>query len=673
VRRPAGAGALALASSFALALYAVGGSSGLLYLAIFLVAVQPGLPLGFALFGREQPAGWIAGIGIGYALAVISVWAATRLHATSGVGFLVAIAASTLISWVASTQIHSPAVRLPQWTRRATWSFAGVLLVTLALAAPPLANVGAPDEHGNKRYRAYFTADFVWHTALSAELTRFALPPRNPYLASQTIHYYWGYFLVPAAIARTGPPPLRDVERCLKLNALLSGLLLISTIFIASWATVQSPIAAAAGTLLALCSASLEGLYALWRIWSRGAPLSAVRDMNIDALTAWYFSGHRIDGLQRCLWYVPQHSMSYALGLIALIAVIAGASGTSTGGILLAGIALGASTLFNPFVGAIFALIWGAAVAIDALRSRGWTVRLARHSIAGIPILLALAWCIWNRMVEGGTGALELIVGHESRQAPVVVLMLSFGPVLLAAAAGIAVNAAPLRRAAVPAMLLGMVSIFLMYFVRLNVDHEWVPFRAGQMLLASLAVLSSRWFAVPRTWPRRPAVIAAAVLLFLAGLPTTVIDEYNARDITNTNEGPGFKWTLVLSPEQQEAFEWIRRTTARLAVVQMEPEVREREAWSLIPSFAQRAMAAGLPISLLRVPDYRTKSDQVKTMFASADAHEASTIARSLGIRYVYVDETDRRAYAGAAKFDSSPEYFQPMFRRGAVGVYHVR
>ena len=667
------ASVLALAATLVMALYAVGGWSGLLYLIVFIIAVQPGLPLGFALFGREQPAGWLAGIALGYALAVITLWAAIRLRATSGVEFLVAIGAATLMSWAATTRLRSSVGALPRWTPRATWSLAAVLIVTLVLAAPPLANIGARDEFGNRRYRAYFTADFVWHTALTAELTRFSLPPRNPYLAPEQIHYYWAYFVVPAAIARSGPPPLRDVERCLAWNALLAGLIFMSTIFIAAWATVHSPVAAAAGTMLALCASSLEGLYAVCRIWLRGAPLSAVRNLNVDALTAWDFSGHRIDGLQRCLWYVPQHSLSYALGLVALIAVISRGSSSSLGSVVSAGVALGASTLFNPFVGGIFALVWGVAVAVDAARHQGSTVRLTRHALASIPVVLALGWCIGNRMVEGGTAALEFVLSRESRQAPVVVLLLSFGPVLLTAVAGLAVKGATPRRLAVPAVVLAVVSIFLLYFVRLDVDHQWVPFRAGQMLLASLAVLSARWFAADRSRERRRLVGAAGLLLFLAGLPTTLVDAYNARDITNTAQGPGFKWTLVLAPEQQEAFEWIRQNTPRQATVQMEPVVRERDAWSLIPSFAQRGMAAGLPISLLRIPEYRARSEQVKTMFASGDAREASAIAHGLGIRYVYVDETDRRAYPGAAKFDSSPEYFQPLFRRGAVGVYQVR
>ena len=47
------------------------------------------------------------------------------------------------------------------------------------------------------------------------------MPPRNPYLASEPIHYYWTYFLVPAAASQTGPAPVRDVQTCLKVNALM--------------------------------------------------------------------------------------------------------------------------------------------------------------------------------------------------------------------------------------------------------------------------------------------------------------------------------------------------------------------------------------------------------------------------------------------------------------------
>jgi uncharacterized membrane protein len=105
----------------------------------------------------------------------------------------------------------------------------------------------------------------------------------------------------------------------------------------------------------------------------------------------------------------------------------------------------------------------------------------------------------------------------------------------------------------------------------------------------------------------------------------------------------------------------------------MEPVVRQRDSWSLIPSFAQRDMAAGLPISLLRIPEYEARSEAVKVIYSCEDPREASRIANSMHISYLYVDVTDRRAYPGVAKFDSSPQFFHPVFRSGDVGVYQVR
>jgi hypothetical protein len=212
-----------------------------------------------------------------------------------------------------------------------------------------------------------------------------------------------------------------------------------------------------------------------------------------------------------------------------------------------------------------------------------------------------------------------------------------------------------------------------MYYVRLNVDHEWVPFRAGQMLLAALAALAAVLFTASRRPVFKRMVVPAGLLLVLAGAPTTVIDAYNARDIDNLHPGPGFHWTLVLSRDQQGAFAWIREHTPRSVVVQMEPMVRQRDSWSLIPSFAQRDMAAGLPISLLKIPEYEARSETVKFIYSCEDPKEAARIANSMHISYLYVDVTDRKAYPGVAKFDSSPQFFRPVFRSGEVGVYSVR
>ena len=93
---------------------------------------------------------------------------------------------------------------------------------------------------------------------------------------------------------------------------------------------------------------------------------------------------------------------------------------------------------------------------------------------------------------------------------------------------------------------------------------------------------------------RRKAVTAVVVLLCLgAGLPTTIVDEYNAQDIHNFDMAPGFPWTIVVTRQQQAAYRWIRENTPHTAVVQMDAAARGRSTWSNIPSFAERRMTAG--------------------------------------------------------------------------------
>ena len=57
---------------------------------------------------------------------------------------------------------------LPAWTRRTLRALLLVLLLVPALMGPPYRNLGRADETGNRYYRAYFTADFVWHSALAS-------------------------------------------------------------------------------------------------------------------------------------------------------------------------------------------------------------------------------------------------------------------------------------------------------------------------------------------------------------------------------------------------------------------------------------------------------------------------------------------------------------------------
>jgi hypothetical protein len=666
----------------------------LAYAVLFILVAAVGLPLGFALFGRRHAGGWIAGALLGYAITALAIWLPIRLGVGSPLAFMAAWAIGSVLVRVAAAFLSEPLVVLPAWTIRASAALAVVLALTLVIAVPPLRHAGAQDANGNRYYRAYFTADFVWHEALTAEVARFSSPPRNPYLAHRPIHYYWTYFLPPAAAA--SGLGADNIGTILKVNAVGTALLFVSAIFLFAWTVVPRAWPVAAGVAIAIVSSSAEGLWALWRFWQRGVPLGEVRNVNIDALANWWPpNGLRLDGLQRCFWWVPQHSMAYALGLVALTAATAG-GGATLPSTIVAGLALGGATIMNPFVGGVFSLVWGLVVAVDALRSPSPLARLARAGAAAVAVVLAVGWCVLNQMVEGAGGALQFGWFAESRHAPLWSLTLSLGPAILAAlpgcipprggsytAAGIPPEsgrdtetpvASAFRRTLAP-LALAVLALLLMHFVHLDVDRAWVGFRAGQMFLVAVPALIAAGLST--NGMRRRIAIAITLVAALAGAPTTLIDAYNAQDITNFSASPNGPWTVTITPEETQGLDFVRRVLAANAVVQMDPLARERVTWSLIPSFAQRRMAAGRPISLLGGTDdaseYAERSRRVQRMYETPDAHEAADIAHALRIDFVWIDRVERAAYPkGMAKFDDGVQ-FVPVFQNSEVRIYRVR
>jgi hypothetical protein len=646
---------------------------GLLYLCLFAVATTPGWPIGWALFGRAHGAGWIAGALIGYVLTAFTIWLTVRLGYGTFSAFLTGWAVLLALCALFAL-LRQPAVTLLPWSRRETTWLLVVLLVVPILVAPPFLNLGKQDAEGNRQYRAYFTADFLWHMALTDELQRFRLPPANPYAADLPLNYYWTYFLFPAATL-AGPLKGRmSVEHALLVNAVAAGLLFVGMIFVVARRVARKPAAAAIGVLLAVLAASAEGTYALWDLAARGRPLAGVRMLNIDAITLWFFQGLTIDGLTRSLWYTPQHAMACALGLIALLVAGSGAHSIKTAAF--AGLALAAAVSISPFLGGSFALIYGIAVLTQAaIRARPFLPAVLPHAIAAALTVLAIGWCIENQMLEGARGALQLGFRGNAARSSFITMGLALGPLLLPALGGL-VLVRKLEASVIPIVAALLVGLGLFYFVSIGgTDPVWVGWRAGQILLVTLPALAALFFArASESRAGRWCAGALAVVLFAVGVPTTAIDVYNAQDVTNHGMGPGFPWTVVITPHQQAAFDWLKASTPEDAVVQMDPTARGRATWTLIPTFAQRRMAAGLPISLVMTEDYRQRSQRVREMYRTEDAQQAWSIAHAMRIDYVYVDRTEREAFGESAmrKFDGNPEYFRLMFRSDDVSIYAI-
>jgi hypothetical protein len=678
-RWAAPAAAVAFAGLIAALAWTFGnGIGGLLYALVYLLALVPGLPVGFALFGRRQAAGWIAGGLVGYAMTAVALWMAIAAGVPPLPGMMVSWAAVSAATWVPFLLLRRAAlVALPPWRRKDTLALLLVLLMVPALLAPTLRNVGARDEAGNEHYRAYFTADFLWHAALTAELARFEMPPKDPYAGDHTLNYYWAYFLLPGSAMGADPFGLwPSAIPILKVNRILSGLLFVGMLAVFAWSIVPRAGAVASAVALGVLASSAEGTYAVVDAISKGRGLGSLRQLNVDAITSWVFKSLTVDGLPRSLWYTPQHAMSCALGLVALTVASAQRRDGPPGAAVLAGMALAGSVICSPFLGGTFSLVYGAGIVFAA--RGGWraTARaVCVNAIAAGPVLLALGWCKWNEMFEGAGAAIAFGYTGPITRAPFLMPALTLGPIIVAAAVGAWRGWSRAAASLAPAFAGVTIGFVLLYFVSMpGGDLVWVGWRAGQILLLTMTPLAALGFArVADTKKLRPVAWAAAVALFVIGLPTTLIDTYNAQDIWNREMGPGFKWTVIVTPDQRRAFDWIQAETPQDAIVQMEPTVRGRETWTNIPTFAERRMAAGLPISLLRKALYRDRSARMRTMYGTLDPAEASRLAVAIGIDYIYVDSAERHAFGTSLKkFDDHPKYFARVYQGGEVSIYRV-
>ena len=138
--------------------------------------------------------------------------------------------------------------------------------------------------------------------------------------------------------------------------------------------------------------------------------------------------------------------------------------------------------------------------------------------------------------------------------------------------------------------------------------------------------------------------------------------------------GPGFHWTIALTPDEQEAHAWIRRETPRDAIVQMDPIAHGRETWSQLPTFAWRRMAAARPISLMNIPEYAERSRRAHRIYADRNPAAAAKLAVELGIDYIFIGPAELKGNPAASleKFDKRPDLFRPVFANAGTRIYAV-
>ena len=619
--------------------------------------------------------GWLAPLAFGPLVGqALGSFVLTLLWLAGGRGPWLMIAAPILVALLAW-----PARRLAgRWRLPFTEPADALALLLLLLLVPlvvglPFAHVGEISAAGQD-YRAYFTADYVWRRAVVVELAKGDVLPINPYFKGDPLHYYWMPHVLSAVQYRFANA-WATLDELLLIRSVSIDAVLIAFLYGMVRTFGVRPWAAAGGVAFVVLASSFEGLWALYDFSRNNAPLAAVKNLNIDAVTRWYFQGIPIDGLQRLLFYQPHHVVGYGIGMIALIAIARRIRPVDATAFAIAGVCLGLSVAISSFAGLM--LTAGAAIyeGTSVLRSLDWRRAFVHAGAAAVPLAAATGMVLALRYVDNSGSVVEIAVNRMALHEFWWVTLLSFGPVMMLCAAAAPFLWKQPRGLGIFAALAGSCVIFY-FFINVR-DHQdvYVGWRVGHFLFMAatvvIGVLFERLHKLPPEF--RSFAWIGVVVVLMAGLPTTAIDVYNTQDITNFSQAPAGRWTLRLTPDDRQVFDWLRHNTDPSAIVQIDPAPRDPEHWAYLPAFGERRMAAGLPISMVPLAKYQQASAEIRTIYDEEPLFAYEHAVRA-GINYLIVGPPERASHEGVEqRFDSIPQLMPQVFRNTTISIYQVR
>jgi hypothetical protein len=623
---------------------------------------------------------WLLGAPVGYLMSTLLLLGARFLGFRSIWGAVLCPAVALVIARLLPSL--GPGLRVPRFDRRDLVPVVVLAILAVAVVLPSFRHVGAELPDG-RAYRAYFTADFVWSMAVVGELSKSEALPENPFLAGEAMHYYWLDYLLPALEHRSLGSHLR-LDRMLLVNHLLLGIMFMMFFYGLTRHVTPSRAAAAIGCVFALLFTSLEGLFFLFRLLSRGQPFGLIRYVNVDALSRWILQSLPVDGLQRMLLYQPQHQLGYALGFFCLLVIVHQWRRPRIAAAAFAGVLLAGGFLVSPVSALLLGTITAVVGGLSILRNRAWRVGFWSVAAAAVPIGFALALALLLHYTSQGASVLKFGLNPLASQNSFLALAVSIGPIVLAALPGAWLLGKHARgeRVIWPTVAL-VISLLFYFFVDVR-DHKfvYVGWRAGHIIFITLAgvVGVGVYFLVLRRKgskaggrhsARRIAWAAYFIAAALVAAPTIAIDLYNTQDIHNRAKFKKGHWTLVLTHEELKALDWLRRSTPPDARVQIEPYCRDPATWAYLPAFAERRMAAGIPLSMVPLAPYLEASERVREIYLSTNPRFIDKQARKLGIDYLVVGINERRAYPRLeTTLNSRPNTFPRVFSNNAVTVY---
>jgi hypothetical protein len=653
-------------------------TSGLLLLAVLAAYAAPGVWFLWRVLPPEArghawwfggPMGFVASL-----LCLLALWA-TGNRSIAPLVLAPMVAGGVLA--VTARLLPRLALRLPRVGRAECRVLLLVLLLVPAVVALPFGKFGEERPEG-KSYRAYFTADVIWAMAVVAEVSKGEVPPDNPFLASQPLRYYWLAHFLPSVEYGTIGGDL-EKEQVLFANALGHGLLFTAFLFGLVRLAVSQVWAVGLATTAPFLWNSFEGTDRLVTLWRAGTSWTTLRDINIDAVTRWFYGGLPVDGLQRMLLYQPHHLAGYAIGLLAVIIASRADAPWRWPVALLTGACLAGAVLMSTFTALLFAATVGIIYAVRLVVARRWLAMPVCAVAGALPLLAAVRLSHVLGYIDKSEGQfLQFGLNEAAAHRAVWNLLLSLGPILPLALVALGVMAVRRRDvSALPAVALFGVGLAFYFLLDLPSVGGWVAWRAGHVMLIAGAVLTGVALEAIGTARSRGVRVTAGVvvaLMLLLAVPTVAIDIHNAQDTANPHEGPGFPWVLRLTSGERQALRWVRTYTRPHDIVQVDVVERASRSWAYIPAFAERRMAGGLPISMVPGGLYEQVSQDVhRNLFGAATPEQAFRTAARHRIRYVYVGRPERLRWPEfETMLRGSRHLFAAMIVNGDAAVYRV-
>ncbi len=649
----------------------------LLFLVLLTLFTAPGWPLArwFAGDAADPVTKTVLALLLGY-LSGATIYVVLRLAGVSSpIAVLAACPAlALLLQWL----LRGPRdgiVSLARLEPRDLTGLAVLWLLVALIVGPVFARVGESTP-GGLAYRAYFIADLFAHMTVVAELIKGATPPLNPFYPHEAFPYYWTYFTLPAIFAKLRPDLI--VDRGILVTDIFDAGLFVSVGYIVVRSFGASALAAATSWIVVIIGSSYEGLYFIWSQLALKRSIWEFKYLNIDAVTRWYWDLPPVDGLQRIMWYTPQHEMAITFGLLVVLLIVKAKRPNSVSRGIADGMLLGGMVAVSSFNGMLmvgaYALAETAILALNGLREPiRWVLS---RGIAAIIVLGFVGLTLALGMVQHTPNAFIFGWNQHFLRGPLAFTILSFGAALLFAPLGLAQAWKSCRlRVALAAVMVVCLVLFLFVDLRGH-ENTYVTFRTSQLILLILAILLAFAIDTWRRWskPVSMALFAALVIATIAAVPTVAMDWYNSRDISNVEMDPGgFPWTLYVTPDDQAAARWIRENLPIDAQVQTDPWARARNEWAFVTVFAERRMTTGMGIFELNPTRFQQNVNRIKIVFRSLNVDDAYGYCQRMNIEYLYVGDIERRIHgAGVLKFAEHPDKWQLVYRSGSVEIYKV-